>query len=490
MAVNKIKLITVNKTVLATNHRYRYYVLNKSKKEEAELQKIKLGLIPSPDLPAELTSNFVDDLPDFLSSHVDDSVSWNSDIVIDPLVGSAEYMSLLMDKAIKLKKKNNWDYVICLTDLPHFMEKYIVIADVNTQNKVALISIPAFGAFPMKYRTKRTICNILNDMYDETNTTQVSRREYKKEQKKSHFSLVKRINLHNENEKAKKFRDTDKNEQANEKIPNKSQDHPNKQDKQTSDDKNTDHENNGKDEEKTQEDTEKKSDIRYIIESKFISQLRIISGMTFSNRPWTALVSFKKILMLAFGTGVYITIFPTPWELSTIYSIPRFILLMIVAIIGMVTWIIFAHNLWEKPTKKGDIRLRKLYNYTTITTLLVIVLINYTVLFCLFSAAIGIFVPPGLFEAGTDLKNDPSIKNYFLLTWLVTSLGTLAGSIGTASEDESKIRQITYSYRQINRYYEIEDENDDNKNKGDQGNEDQESMKKSEHSKRNHLIRD
>src|SRR5690625_1135092 len=85
--------------------------------------------------------------------------------------------------------------------------------------------------------------------------------------------------------------------------------------------------------------------------------------------------------MLAFGPGIYITIFPTPWELSTIYSVPRFILLTSFAVLGMVTWIIFAHNLWEKPTKKGDVRLRKLYNYTTITTLLVIILINYTVLF-------------------------------------------------------------------------------------------------------------
>src|SRR5699024_4339023 len=146
----------------------------------------------------------------------------------------------------------------------------------------------------------------------------------------------------------------------------------------------------------------------------------------------------------------------------------RFILLTSFAVLGMVTWIIFAHNLWEKPTKKGDVRLRKLYNYTTIMTLLVIVLINYTVLFCLFLAAIGIFVPPGLFEAGTELTSDPSIKYYFLLTWLVTSLGTLAGSIGTASEDENKIRQITYSYRQINRYYEIEEENEDDKNNEDE----------------------
>ncbi len=132
---------------------------------------------------------------------------------------------------------------------------------------------------------------------------------------------------------------------------------------------------------------------------------------------------------------------------------------MFIAIFSMVTWIIFAHQLWENPTKKGDVRLRKLYNYTTISTLSVIVLINYIVLFCLLLAAIGIFVPPGLFEAGTDLKEEATMKHYFQLTWLVTSLGTLAGSIGTMSENEDKIRHITYSYRQINRYYEIQDNN-------------------------------
>lgn len=185
--------------------------------------------------------------------------------------------------------------------------------------------------------------------------------------------------------------------------------------------------------------------------------------MTFANRPWTALISFKKVLMLAFGTGIYITLFPSSWKLSTVYSMPRFILLMFVAIFSMVAWIVFAHKLWEKPTQKGDVQLRKLYNQTTITTLFVIVLIIYIILYCFFIVAIGIFVPPGLFEAGTELKDDPSIKYYFQLTWLITSLGTLAGSIGATSEDESKIRQVTYSYRQINRYYDIQDENEDDK---------------------------
>lgn len=367
-------------------------------KEETDLQKIKLGLIPSPDLPAKLTNNFVSELPNFLSTHVDDSVSWEPVIIVDPLVGSAEYMNQLMNQALNLKSKNEWNYAICLTDLPYFKEKRVAVADVDTQNQVALVSIPSLGPFPIKHRTMLVISKILKDIHHK----------------------------HEKSEKTSIYR-RDKNNK----------------------------------DEQTQEDTEKDSDIQYIIKTKLLGYLCLLAGMTFANRPWTALISFKKVLMLAFGTGIYITLFPTPWELSTIYTIPRFIVLMFFAIFSMVIWIIFAHKLWEKPTQKGDAGLRKLYNYTTVTTLAVIIFINYIVLFCLLLGVIGIFVPPGLFEVATDLDEEPTIKYYFLLTWLITSLGTLAGSIGTVSENEDKIRNTTYYYRQITRYYQIQDEKKD-----------------------------
>ena len=426
------------------------------------MQKIKLGLIPSPDLPAELTNKFIDDLPTFLHDAVDDTVLWEPEIVVAPLVGSAEYMNQLMNKAIHLKKMNDWDYVICLTDLPHFMDKYVVVADINKLQQVALISIPAFGAFPVKQRTKRTIATVLNDIHrvHPLNPSHTSRKAYKKTKKKPFLSGISRhdrnLDLENETYDEKAVHLTD-NTTENKQEFTAHQDESIEQDQET--------EEYTKDN-FTQEDTVNQSNVRYRIKSKWLGYLRILAGMTFANRPWSALFYFRKIIMLAFGTGIYITLFPTPWELSTIYSIPRFILLMLVAIFGMVTWIIFAHQLWEKPTHKGDIRLRKLYNYTTISTLSGIVVINYIVLFCFFLAAIGIFVPPSLFEAVTDIDGEASLKYYFQLTWLITSLGTLAGSIGTMSEDEGKIRQITYSYRQINRYYDIQDEDKDDKEQG------------------------
>lgn len=392
----------------------------------------KIGLVPSPDLATQITQKLVDTLPTYLSEMVDDTVEWQPELIIDPVVGSAEYINQLMDKLTFLKHEYNWDYVICITDLPHFMNKHVVLADVTISQQIGLVSIPAFGFFPIKTRTKQMIANILNDFQSEEQT------------KNNHtptYSFIKRYNVAKET-KDKRILDKQTNdEQAREK-------------KQTNDDLG--------DEDYTQEDTMEKSDVRYIVQSKLLGQIRLLAGMTFANRPWNTLISFKKIIVFALGTGIYITVFPTPWELSTLYTLPRFIILMLVTILGMVIWMIFAHQLWEKQTAKGDPRLRKLYNYTTVTSLTGVMFANYIILFCLFLATIAVFVPSGLFEIGAELDDPPTIQHYLRLTWLITSLGTIAGSIGTTSENEKNIRLATYSYRQIARYNQIQNNDDNN----------------------------
>src|SRR5699024_5093236 len=131
------------------------------------METLKLGLVPSPELPTVLTGKIVDDLPDLLVDQVDEQTSWKPEIVIDPLIGSDEYMNELMDKVIDLKNKNNWDYMICLTDLPHFSDKHIIMAEINHDDNVALISIPAFRSFPLTQRIKQSICQVIKDMYPE-----------------------------------------------------------------------------------------------------------------------------------------------------------------------------------------------------------------------------------------------------------------------------------------------------------------------------------
>ena len=68
-----------------------------------------------------------------------------------------------------------------------------------------------------------------------------------------------------------------------------------------------------------------------------------------ANEPWKNIL-ISKIISVAFATGTYVSIFSMPWELSIQYSIVRFIILMLIAILGM-TWLLYAHQLIESKTK-------------------------------------------------------------------------------------------------------------------------------------------
>lgn len=112
-----------------------------------------------------------------------------------------------------------------------------------------------------------------------------------------------------------------------------------------------------------------------------------------SNRPWSIMPNFKKVIGLAFATGSYMLIFNTLWQLSGLYNYSRFVILMSVAMIAMVTWIIFAHNLWEKKRHYKSNKLRLMYNAATVMTLSVSVFTFYISMFILFSFAVIVFVP-------------------------------------------------------------------------------------------------
>ncbi len=360
------------------------------------MEVLKVGLIPSPDLPANIINKIIDKLAEKFKKEIDQKINWQFEIKVGTFVGAAEYVSESFNKAIKMKEENKWDYAVAITDLPSFSERKVVIADLSTKNNVGLISLPSFGAFPLKKRMSKAITSVVELLY-------------KQRDQDIEEEITEDIDLHFLFSKIKRV------------TPN--------------------------------EDTN--TDIRFILNSRIIGWLRVLLGMVFANRPWKALGAFKRILTLAFATGVYISIFSTPWQLSVAYTPLRFIILMILSMIGMVIWIIFAHELWEKRSSKSQSQYRRLYNVTTIMTLGVITILNYLVLYSLFIISIALFVPEGIFDAATN-EGVGDLENYLNLAWLVASLSLLVGAVGATIEKEEKIREVTYSYRQRNRYYEIE----------------------------------
>lgn len=199
---------------------------------------------------------------------------------------------------------------------------------------------------------------------------------------------------------------------------------------------------------------------RYILKSTVGGWLRLTGGMTHLNEPWKGFRNFRTIIALAFATGTYISIFRTPWELSLDYSAWRLILLMVIAVAGMVGWLIFAHNLWERRSSRNQPAYRRLYNFTTLLTLFSLTVLSYIGVSLLLVISILIFVPMGLFETWTDPNVEVNVEwhDYLDLIWFATSAGILAGAFGSTVEEEEKIRSITYSYRQWYRHRQLEEE--------------------------------
>ena len=364
------------------------------------MSSITVGLIPAPGMPKKLVEKIIDELPELTGKYIDADCLFKFELEVSPLASSAEYINETIHRMAKIKKKNDWDYVIGITDLPSLSENRVVVSEFDSQKSVSLISLPALGFFSVKRKLRRMVTHHLEYLY-----------KY--------------------NEDSMSF---SSRELSSPTVMNISRETPIEDNESTN---------------------------RYIIKSYIIGWLKIILGMTYINEPWSIVTNFKTLVSLAFATGTYIAIFSTPWELSIDYQPWRLILLMIFAVIGMVFWLIYAHKLWGKSSTKTAVHYRWLYNLTTFMTLLFVTIANYVILFILLTISVTMFVPPEIFNDWTQADEDFTVMNYINLIWFTTSLGILAGALGSTAESEEKIRSVTYSYRQLYRYQELQKEDDE-----------------------------
>lgn len=362
---------------------------------------ITVGLVPAPELPEKMAKSLAEILPDLLVEQIDSSLEWEIDVIIDPLTGAAETANEIIEETEVRKQKNEWDYAICLTDLPIFEEGNIVLADINKSRGVSQISLPAFGSVPMKRRLREVVLETISELhYYQYNTNKEHRRKKKLPKL---FSPIRKITPDDEDDS-----------------------------------------------------------LRFIVIPKINGRFRVLMGMVYANRPWTIFPSFKSVVAVAFATGTYGLIFPTLWQLSAAFQSVRFIGLMLTAVSSMIIWIILAHNLWEKPSQRSKHNLRRVYNLVTVITLSMAVLLYYAMLGILFFLAVRVFVPAELFAAEAGLKDEAGMMDYVKLSWLATSVATLAGAIGAGLENDELVRNITYGYRQKRRYKEIQNDSTDN----------------------------
>lgn len=376
---------------------------------------IKVGVLAAPGLAADKTEQIYKELANLLHHHVDDRQQWLVFSEMDPLIGAKDNTTRILAKAREHKIDKNWDYAICITDLPMLREHQFTAAEASNQHGIAVLSLPTLGCLRLKRRLREAFLQLVNELYHGS-SFQARQRQQKHTQEQRRHRREHGLRNHN-------ARKLIAGGPMHSLAPIRRR--------------------------RIQQD-QREIDVRFVSVPQSWGFITVLTGMIRANQPLNIIPTFRRVLAVAFATGAYGLLFKTLWLLSDAYDTQRLIALMIGAVIAMVIWLIIDHDLWAMRSQRGSPILSRLHNITTLLTLLIGVICYYAILFIFFLIAVLLLVTPDLFKQ--TLEHAVNMKHYLMLTWLATSVATVAGALGASLENSQTIRNATYGYRQRARY--------------------------------------
>lgn len=197
-------------------------------------------------------------------------------------------------------------------------------------------------------------------------------------------------------------------------------------------------------------------DVRYAV-NRVSGWLRLVIGMVVANRPWRLIFGLSSALAAALATSAFGLSSSTIWQIADMLEPYRRAIAAVISVLVLVVWLIAAHRLWERPKnrQRGYRRLAPIYNLTMVLTLLTGVLLLYGCLFVVNMGVATLLVPSEL--VSSTLGKPASVGTYLSLAWGFTTLGVLAGAVGSSLESDEVVRQVAYGYREQQRRRERED---------------------------------
>jgi hypothetical protein len=180
------------------------------------------------------------------------------------------------------------------------------------------------------------------------------------------------------------------------------------------------------------------------VSSRITGTLRLLAGMVRANRPGRALLGLSKLLVGAFGTAAIALTTNTIWQMGDALDGARLTLIMLLSLVGLVGWLIIAHDLWEKASGDTPRELARLFNLGTGLTLGLAACVSYLVLFAGTATVAALLIDSSVLSQNLGRPVGPA--DYAVLAWIITSLATVGGAIGSGLEDEDNVRAAAYGY--------------------------------------------
>jgi hypothetical protein len=117
------------------------------------------------------------------------------------------------------------------------------------------------------------------------------------------------------------------------------------------------------------------------VTSRVTGRLRLVAGMVRANRPGRALLGLSKLLVRAFGTAAFSLATSAIWQMGDALDGLRLTVIMLLSVAALVSWLVFTHHLWEKPSPDTPPEIARLFNVGTVSTLSLAAAASYAVLF-------------------------------------------------------------------------------------------------------------
>jgi membrane protein DedA with SNARE-associated domain len=127
---------------------------------------VVLGVIVAPGLAHELTERISTDLAEDLARTYG-TVEWRTEFAVDRLVEPPVPTMEIFEAARRRLLDASWDVAVVVTDLPLHRGRRPVSLRVSPTHGVALVSLPALGAFHLGHRLRRTLLNLVGDLVGE-----------------------------------------------------------------------------------------------------------------------------------------------------------------------------------------------------------------------------------------------------------------------------------------------------------------------------------
>ena len=139
--------------------------------------------------------------------------------------------------------------------------------------------------------------------------------------------------------------------------------------------------------------------------------------------------------------------------MSSLIAVWRLSLITFVAITALTFWLIYHNGLWNKWRGQNLDSLTRwrsrIDNLATVGTVALAATGIYALIYLILLLFAATVVPIPYFAQ--MINSEVAITDYLTLAWFTTSLGTMAGALGSGFDSDDSIREATYNRREHRR---------------------------------------